>query len=293
MANELAELSNDLAAAVARTGPAVVAVAARPRFTSSGVFWRPGVVVTAAHTVRIDEEIQVTLADGSDVPATLAGRDPGSDVAVLRVEGATNAAVARAGAVPSPGHLVLAIGRSKDSGVNASMGIVSAVSGSWRTWRGGRLDHYIRLDLGLYPGSSGGVAVNVGGEAIGIVTSALSRIAGVAIPATTVDRVVEEILKQGRVARAYLGVGLQPVELPDHQTGLIVLSVEPDGPAAHAGVLIGDIFVSLDGKRIADTDDVQSVLEAHGIGQAVEVECLRGGVAKKLAITTAERPQRS
>jgi S1-C subfamily serine protease len=293
MANELAVLSNQLASTVQRAGQAVVAVHARPRFSSSGVFWRPGIVVTAEHAVRIEDEITVTLPGGSNVRATLAGSDPGTDVAVLRVDGSGLEPVARAGAAPAPGNLVLTIGRSKDSGVNATMGIVSAVSGSWRTWRGGRLDQYIRLDLTLYPGSSGGAVINTGGEAIGIATSALSRIAGLAIPASTVDRVLDEILTRGRVSRGYLGVGLQPVELPDHHKGLIVLSLEPEGPAHKAGVLIGDIFVSLGGREVADTDDIQSVLETHRAGESVAAEVLRGGAAKRLEITVGERPRRN
>ena len=287
MAYELATLSNDLASVVERAGHAVVAVHARPRFSSSGVFWRPGIIVTAEHTIRREEEITVTLPDGSNVAAALAGSDAGTEVAVLRVDGASGAPLPQAGAAPAPGNLVLALGRSQDSGVNATMGIVSAVSGSWRTWRGGR------LDLTLYPGSSGGVVVNMAGEAIGIATSVLSRIAGVAIPATTVDRVVGEILTRGHVARGYIGVGLQPVELPDHHKGLIVLSLEPEGPAGKAGVLMGDILVSLGGKAVPDIDDLQSVLESHGIGQSVEAEVLRGGVSKKVAIAIGERPRRS
>jgi S1-C subfamily serine protease len=131
MANELAALSSELATAVERAGQAVVAVHARPRFSSSGVFWQPGIIVTAEHTIRLEEEITVTLPDGSNVPATLAGTDAGTDVAVLRVDGAAGSPIPRAGAVPSPGNLALAVGRSQDSGVNATMGIVSAVSGSW------------------------------------------------------------------------------------------------------------------------------------------------------------------
>src|SRR6266567_4187877 len=199
MANELAALSNDLAAVVAQGKDSVVAVHARPRFSSSGVLWRPGVLVTAEHTVRREEEITVTLPDGTNQPATLAGSDPGTDVAVLKTNWAGGKPVAQNVADPAPGNLVLSLGRSQDSGVNATMGIVSAVSGAWRTWRGGRLDRYIRLDLTLYPGSSGGVVVNTAGEAIGIATSALSRIAGVAIPAATIDRVADEILTRGRV----------------------------------------------------------------------------------------------
>jgi len=291
MANELAALSNELAAAVEQAGRSVVAVHARPRFSSSGVFWREGVIVTAQHTIRREEEITVTLPDGANAPATLAGSDPGTDVAVLKVESAGPAAAARACAPPAPGNLALTIGRSEDSGVNATMGIVSAVSGSWRTWRGGRLDHYIRLDLTLYPGSSGGVVVSTAGEVIGIATSALSRIAGVAIPATTIDRVADEILARGRVSRGYLGVGLQPVELPDHHKGLIVLSLAPDGPAAKAGVLIGDILVSLGGSAVDDTDDIQGVLELHPVGQRVEAVVLRGGVSRDIAIVVGERPR--
>ena len=292
MANELAALSNEIAAAVELAGRNVVAVHARPRFSSSGVFWRPGAIVTAEHTVRREEEITVTLPDGATVPATLAGTDPGTDLAVLKIDITTHAP-GRSTTAPAPGTLALTIGRSEDSGVNATLGIISARSGEWRTWRGGRLDHYIRLDLTLYPGSDGGAVVNTNGETIGIATSALSRIAGLAIPSLTVDRVVDEILARGRVTRGYLGVGLQPVELPDHLKGLIVLSVEPAGPAASAGILIGDILVKLGGKPVQDTDDIQLVLERHVVGGKVEVEVLCGGKPRRIDVVVGERPRRS
>jgi len=293
MGNEMASLSEELAAAVERAGRVVVAVHARPRYPSSGVFWRPGIIVTAEHTVRKEEEITATLPGGSAVPATLVGSDAGTDVAVLRVESSEGVEPVAAGPPPAAGSLVLCVGRSPDSGVNASMGIVSALSGSWRSWRGGRLDHYIRLDLRMFPNSSGGLVVSTAGQTVGIATSALSRIAGLAIPVSTVDRVVDEILARGRVARGYLGVGLQPVELPDHHKGLIVLSLEPEGPAARAGLLIGDILVFLDGKALTDTDDIQAVLESRRAGQDVEAEVLRGGVPKRIAVTVGERPGRS
>jgi S1-C subfamily serine protease len=292
MANELAALSNEIAAAVELAGRNVVAVHARPRFSSSGVLWRPGAIVTTEHTVRREEEITVTLPDGSTVPAALAGTDPGTDLAVLKIDAGTHAP-GRTTTAPSPGTLALTIGRSEDSGVNATLGIISACSGEWRTWRGGRLDHYIRLDLTLYPGSDGGAVVSTSGETIGIATSALSRIAGLAIPAVTVDRVVNEILARGRVARGYLGVGLQPVELPDHQKGLIVLSLEPAGPASSAGILIGDILVKLGGKPVQDTDDIQLVLEGHAVGGKVAVEVLRGGESRGIDVVVGERPRRS
>jgi S1-C subfamily serine protease len=292
MANELAALSNELAAVVEGVGKSVVAVHARPRFSSSGVFWRSGIIVTAEHAIRREEEIQVTLPEGKNVPATLVGSDPGSDLAVLKVEDG-GAPVKAAQQAPAPGNLALAIGRSEDSGVNATLGIVSAVGPAWRTWRGGRLDSYIRLDLTLYPGTTGGLVVNTAGEAIGIATPALSRIAGVAIPTPTIERVLDEILQRGRVARGYLGVGLQPVEISDHHKGLIVLSLESGGPAAKAGILIGDILTSLGGKNVSDTEDIQSALEGRAVGTAVVTVFSRGGETRNVEITIGERPGRN
>jgi len=289
MANELAALSNELAAAVERAGRSVAAVHARPRFSSSGVIWRPGIIVTAEHTIRREEEITVTLPNGVNQPATLLGSDAGTDLAVLKLAEAGGEAPPQGAAPARPGHLALAVGRSQDSGVNATLGIVSAVSGAWRTWRGGRLDQYIRLDLTMYPASSGSAVIDTSGAALGIATSALSRIAGVAIPSSTINRVLDEILARGHVRRGYLGVGLQPVELPDHHKGLIVLSVEAGGPAAKAGVLIGDVLVSLGEKAVADTDDVQLALESSGVGQTIDTGLLRGGEKRRIAITVGER----
>jgi len=290
MSTQLAALSNELAAAVKQAEPHVVAVHARPRFSSSGVFWKPGVIVTAEHTIRREEEITVTLPDGHTVPATLAGSDAGTDIAVLKVE----AGPARPphAAAPAPGTLALAIGRSEESGVNASLGIISACSGEWRTWRGGQLDRYIRLDLNVFPTSDGGAVINTAGELIGVATTALSRIAGLAIPTATIERVAEQILTRGHVARAYIGVGLQPVELPEHHKGLIVLSLEAGGPAAKAGVLVGDIFVAVGGRAVAETEDLQGALESTAPGQIVEADVLRGGDARKIKITVGERPRR-
>lgn len=292
MATDLATFSSELAGIVERAAPSVVAVHARPRFSSSGVFWRPGVIVTAEHTIRREEEITITTPDGVTTPATLAGSDPGTDLAILKT-GHPGQTPPTLTAEPVPGHIALTIGRSQDSGVNATMGIVSALGPAWRTWRGGRLDRYLRLDLTLYPGSSGGLVVNSAGEALGIATSALSRIAGVAIPASTVNRVVDELLARGRVRRGYLGVGLQPVELPDHHKGLIVLSLEPEGGAAKAGVLIGDVLLSLAGRPVADTDDIQAALETRAVGDSIEAEIVRGGAARKIDITIGERPGRA
>jgi S1-C subfamily serine protease len=293
MENELVALSNELAGAVEQAGSAVVGVNARPRFASSGVLWRPGVIVTAEHTIRRREEIGVTLPDGRSTSATLAGRDAGTDIAVLKLaEEGPPATKFGSPETLKPGHVVLAIGRSADSGVNATMGVMSAVSGPWRSWRGGQIDQYLRLDLTLYPGSSGGAVVDTAGRVLGIATSALSRIAGLAVPVSTVNRVVDELLRSGHVSRGYLGLGLHPVSLPDGNTGLIVLSAEPKGPAASAGVLIGDIVVALAGKPVRDTDDIQTALDGQSVGKPLSARIVRGGQVIEVTITVGERPRR-
>jgi S1-C subfamily serine protease len=302
MENALVALSNELAGAVKRAAGSVVTVNARPRAASSGVHWRPGVIVTAEHTVKHDEEITIVTEGGGAVPATLVGRDPGTDLAVLKAEGLKNPVAEFSKDQLHPGSLALALGRSADSGVNATMGIISAVSGSWRTWRGGMMDQYIRLDVTLYPGTSGGAVINTQGQVIGIATNGLSRIAGLAVPVSTVDRVVEQLLTKGHISRGYLGLGLQPIAIPDtlakqlklsKPAGVIVLSVEPGGPSEKAGLFIGDILIALNGTPIEDTDDVQAVLEPGFVGKAVKATIIRGGVLTEASITIAERPRRA
>ena len=298
----LLSLSNDLAGAVERAGGATVAVNARQRMASSGIHWRQGVVVTADHTVERDEEITVTLANGKSMPATLAGRDPSTDLAVLRVEG-IEAPIAHIGdaAGLKVGHLVIAIGRPGEDGLAASMGAVSALGGPWRTWRGGHVGQFIRPDLTLYPGFSGGPLADAQGQVVGLVTSGLSRGAGLAIPAATVTAVVEQILAKGHIARGYLGLGMQPVHLPDDlkarlslpaNQGLIVVSVGAGGPAEQGGLLIGDVLVALDGAPVADTNDVQTLLGPERVGKPITVQVVRGGAATQVTVTVGERPQK-
>ena len=306
MENPLIALSLELAATAERAGQSVVAVNARWRNASSGVLWRNGVVVTADHTIRREEEIRVTLPDGRSTAAELAGRDPGTDLAVLKVDTA-DAAIPRSPAPDSikTGNLALAIGRSEQTGVSAAMGVVSNVSGPWHTWRGGKLDRFIRLDIGLYPGLSGAAVVDAEGKLIGIATAGLSRTSLLAIPAATIDRVTDELLRQGHIARGYLGVGLQPIPLPEHlrtklksaegglaQGGLIVLSVEPDGPAGQAGVLIGDVLIALDRTSVSGTDDVQEFLSGDRVGKPLTASLLRGGDLIERKVTVGERPRR-
>jgi S1-C subfamily serine protease len=301
METTLIALSNELAAAAESAGQYVTAIHARPRFSSSGVIWRPGVIVTADHTIRREEQIRVTLPNGETVTAELAGRDPGTDLAVLKVD--TSGPPVTSSDSIKTGNLALAIGRTEETGVNAALGIVSSVSGPWHTWRGSRIEQFIRLDLGLYPGASGGAVVDVTGKVFGIATTGLSRTSVLAIPASTVNRVTDELLSKGHVSRGFLGVGLQPIALPEHLIskltgrtatgGLIVLSVEPGGPAADGGLLLGDVLVSLGGKPMEDTDDVQGFLSAGHVGKVVKAGVLRGGEPAELNITIAERQRRT
>src|SRR5262245_24104610 len=292
----LRSLSNDLAGAVARTAPAVVTVHARRRLPSTGIHWRPGVVATANHTVRVEEDISVTMADGRALPAVLAGRDPGTDLAVLTVKdaGADTAALGDDQAL-AVGQLVLAIGH----GPRASWGVIAAPGPRWRTWRGGEIDRLVRLDLTMYPGFSGGPLVDATGRVVGLNTSGFARDAHLALPATTVSRVADELVRAGHVARGYLGLGMQPVSLPEplrgalglvQETGLIVVMVAPDGPAAHAGVLLGDVLVALGGAPVADLEDIQSQLPSDRIGSAIPAVLIRAGARVELSITVGAQP---
>jgi serine protease Do len=288
MQNSLTNLSDELAGVVESAGASVVAVYGGGRMPSSGVHWSPGLIVTSDHTLRRDEEIRVGLADGRIIAAELAGRDPGSDLAVLKIDAGSLAVLSNARQTQvKTGNIVLAIGRHRDIGVCAAMGIVSVVGPGYQTWRGGRLDSFLRLDLELYPGCSGALVVDSTGQAVGVASPVHSRIAPVAIPAATVDRVAAELAKRGYVARGYLGVGMQPVALPDG-AGLIVVSVEKNSPAAKAGFVIGDILLALDGKPARDTRDVQMFLTGDKIGKSIAVSILRGGEKKEIALTVGE-----
>jgi len=293
----LLTLSNDLATAVERAGQVVFGVNARTRLGSTGVHWRSGLIVTANHTVRVDEDITVTRPDGRAIAATLAGRDPAIDIAVLKVD-APDVAVADLGESNAVrvGHLVLAVGR----GPCASWGVVSAIGeGRGPRSAGGAL---FSLDLTLYPGFSGGPLVNAQGQVIGVNSSGTSRHLQLAIPSAAVTRVVDELVRRGRLARPYLGVGTQPVSLPEalrqrfnleQPTAVIVVAVQPSSPAASAGLLMGDIIVSLGGTSITDPGDLASVLRPDHVGEEMTVSVLRGGEPRDIRITVGERPRRS
>ena len=297
----LAGLSRDLTAAVEHVGRSVVAIHARRRIPSSGVVWRPGVVVTASHTVTRDEEITVTLSSGRTTTASLAGRDPSTDLAVLRLDDAAVPPVERGeDADLQVGRLVLALGRP-GAQLTASLGIVSAVGGEWRTWQGGKIDRFVRLDLAIYDGFSGGPLVEASGRVLGLNTSGLARAMALALPTRTVERVAEQLLTSGRVSRGYLGLAAQPVQLPEtlrqrHAlpggVGLVIVNLEPNGPAERDGLLLGDIIIAIDGHEMADPSDVLAALGSERVGKPISVRLVRAGEVRDVKVTVAERPAR-
>ena len=299
MSATLIDLSNALAQVTERAASSAVAVHTEARGSSTGVIWQPGVIVTAEHALRRDEEIQVTLPDGRVVPASLAGRDPSTDLAVLKCSEAAASRVETADAADvRPGILALVVGRTRASGPVAAFGVVSLVASERQTWTGAALAPYIRLDLALQPTAVGGAAVDTRGKVFGIATPRFARFGAIAVPTATVNRVVDIILQKGRIPRGYLGVGLQPVRLPEalrqslqraEKTAAIVLEVEPQSPAHKAGILIGDILVSLEGKPVADLENVQSHLYGENIGKTLSAKIVRGGAAQTLNIVVSER----
>jgi S1-C subfamily serine protease len=300
MSTELIELSNALAQAADRAATSAVAVHTEARGSSSGIVWRSGVIVTSEHALRRDDEIRVTLPDGRAVPATLAGRDPSTDIAVLKCAEADSAAQKFGDeAAVKPGNLVLVVGRTRASGPVAALGVVSLVAADRRTWTGASLAPYIRLDVGLQPTAIGGSVIDAQGDVVGLATPRFARFGAIAVPASAINKIADTLLKKGRIPRGYLGVGLQPVSLPDalrqslhrkEKTAAIVLEVRPGGPADKAGVVIGDILVSLAGQPITRLEDVQTALAGDAIGKSLPLKFVRGGSLQEGSIVIAERP---
>jgi S1-C subfamily serine protease len=284
--NSLVTLSEDLAAAVQQAARAVVAVHARPRLPSTGIHWRPGLVVTADHTVRTDEGVTVTRPDGQSVAATIVGRDATLDVALLRID---------AGDVPVAdiadsdgvrvGHIVLALG----TGPRVSWGVVSVIGAGAAA---PALGDVFGLDLTLYPGFSGGPLVDTRGSVVGLNTSGAARHLQFAIPTNTVGRAVDELVRHGRIARAYLGVGTQPVRLSDEdRTAVIVVDIQAGSPAARS-LMLGDVIVSLDGRAVSDPFELRALLRSTRVGQRLTATIVRAGQRLDVELTVGERPAR-
>lgn len=300
MADKIWEtLSYELAAVTSAAGKSVVAVVGR-RHPSSGIVFRSDAIVTAHHALRRDDEITVITGPEQRTKARVAGRDPGTDLAVLRLEHSIDAPVANWASTSQVkvGELVLALGRTWRGNVVASAGILSGViADPWRTWRSGELDQFIRPDLTLYPGFSGGPLLGSSGNFLGMNTVGLHR-NGITVPASTLQRVASDLLEKGRIERPYLGLGMTPVPLPESlrsklnltaSEGLLVAHVEPGGPAEKAGVMLGDLLLELAGQSVTDTEDVQNVLRSKRSGEEIEAAIIRAGASARLHITLGSR----
>jgi serine protease DegQ len=297
----LPEISQQLADAVSAASASVVAVHGRPRLASTGVHWRDGVIVTTDATIKRTDDLSVTLPDGKRVTATLAGRDPGTDLAALRIAtGLLPVATRAAAADLRPGNLVLALARTGTDGAHATFGVVSSVGDAWRTWRGGTLDRRVQSDVNLPPGFGGGPLVTAHGAIAGINSGGMSKPLCVTVPDSTIDRILDAVLNRGYVARGWLGASMQTVRFSDAATaklgfdgrgGLVVLDVEHDSPAAHGGVMIGDVLVRIDDMRITQHDDVMTFLGGERVGTVVQMHVVRGGAVVIVPVTIGERPR--
>ena len=296
------QFSKELSEIVDKAGNAIVAVDARSGHTSSGIVWHPDTILTAAHAVRHETNIGIILGPGRTVLARLVGRDRGTDIAVLRLDQAIEAQPAQFGDTKSlsVGHTAVAVARTRRGNIVASAGIISGLMGEWQVARS-RIDQFIRPDINLYPGFSGGALVDAAGGILGLNTSGLLRGKSITIPSSTVLRTAEEIASTGHVARPYVGLVMQPVQIPDSLqkkagvnigTGLLVMHVEPAGPADAAGVLLGDVLLDMDGRAFADVDDVSDVLGRKGAGQEVQTSLIRGGQRLQVGIRVGNRPAR-
>jgi len=296
-------LSNAIADAVERGGSVTALVNARRRRPLSGILIAPDLVLTASHGVEREEDIQVLLPGGGQASAALAGRDRGSDLAVLRLAEKSSLAAAQPGdEAARVGHLVVAVGRPSNDGVQASLGMVNAIGSDLRTMGGAVIERYLVTDAVPYPGFSGGPLVDLGGSVLGINTSGLARGTSLAIPARSAWDTAQVLAQHGHIKRGFLGIRSQEVELPANlqgtvqelvgrrqETGLLVVGIEPEGPAAQGGLMVGDILVSVEGQPAATHDELIMRLSGNVVGRAAEIRVLRGGQLQAVSVKVAER----
>jgi S1-C subfamily serine protease len=293
----LATLSTSMATAVSRAARAVVQVDARRRLPASGLIWaKEGLVITAHHVARRDQNINVRLHDGRLLAAQLVGRDPTTDLALLQIPANDAAPLPAAESEPAVGNLVLALGRP-GQGIQATIGVISALGESWRTRTGGQIDQYLQTDVLMYPGFSGGPLIDANGALLGLNTSGLSRGISLTIPRATLGRVVEALQSHGRIRRGYLGVSTQQAALPPdaekeagQEMGLLIVSVEPDSPAAAGGLTLGDTIIALGDAAITSHDELVAQLSGDQVGRTIAVAIVRGGEIDKKEVTIGERP---
>lgn len=292
------QLSESFSRTVAALENSIVAVYGGGRSTSSGVIWRPGVVVTTHSSLGHRETVKV-IHGAEPISAKVIGRDAGTDLAIIRMQSEELKPVEKiADRDVRAGEIVLSVGRSRLGDISASCGIVARTGSAWQTWRGGKIDRLIRPDVRLYVGQPGSALVDREQRVVGINSPALARMAVITVPAQTIDRVVDAVLERGHVPRPFLGIAMQPVPVPDALRAqvsaeteyvLLITHVEAGGPAAQAGAMVGDLIVSVDGTAVENVREILRRLASSRIGESIPVVVMRGGVKVDLAVTVADR----
>jgi S1-C subfamily serine protease len=294
-------LSQRISELAEQAGRAVVAVEAGSRVSASGVHWKEGVVVTAAHLVRRAENVSVLLPGGETVKGEIAGGDGTTDLAAIRIESPHGLSTLPQSSSAKTGELVLAVGRSRRGELAVAAGIMARVGGPWTTWRGGKIDRLLRPDVRLYPGQSGSALINGRGELLGINSAVLARASAITIPVETVERVVSELLERGHISQPYLGVAMQDVPLPqewqavagtNQQSALLVMHVAPESPAKQAGIMVGDLIVSVAGEGVQGYRSLHRLLAGKRSGDALQLGLIRSGSAIEINVTLGDRPKR-
>jgi len=296
----LTDFSNQMADIVSSAAPSIVQVRGRRR-PASGVVYGEGTVVTTMRALGREDGLQVRLHDGGLLDAELAGWDPTTTLAALRVPGLTSRGLTPTQTPARVGHIVLAVGRSWSNAVTASAGIVSVIGGPLPTGRRRAIDQVIRTTAPMHDGFAGGALLDASGGLLGVATAAEIRGLGVVIPAAIAWKAIAGIFEHGGVKRGYLGVAGHSVRLPDNQRSvpalrdrdeaLLVVGLTSDGPAAHAGLLVGDIIVAFDEHPIESPEDLLDLLTGDRVGRALSLSVLRGGAEAKLTVTVGERPR--
>lgn len=298
MPSPLAEFSQQLANTVEKAGQSIVSILEGGRAGVSGTIWREGIGAAVDHTLHGLDEVTVILPSGEEAKASVSGRDPGADIAILKLPTDAPPSTLADDSIARVGEIVLSVGRRGTDGLAATYGLISAIGGPWRTSSGRRVDRWFRLDLNPFPGFSGGPIINAAGEVLGIANSGPGRSAAV-VPASTVNRIVDEILKHGRTVRGYIGIGVQPVAFPEDAwqklgisggRGLLIIAVAPEAADTQAGLMLGDVIVAIDGKTLQTGANLQSILDGENIGKSVSVDVVRGGQLLKIAVTVREKP---
>jgi S1-C subfamily serine protease len=282
----LSSLSSAIADVVAKTAPAIVSVHSH-RSRASGFVWKSGFIITADEALAEEGEVSVRLADGTTRPATIAGRDHTTDIALLKTDTAGLTPIKLSATVPVLGSLSPVVAATHGA-PNALLGIVSLVGGAWRSMRGGEIDARIELDVRLRHSHEGGLALDAAGNAFGMAVFGPRRV--LVIPAVTIERVAPKLETHGRIARGYLGVGLQPVELDDG-VGAMVMSVDKSGPSAAAGLRQGDVIVSWNGENLSGVRSLLRSLGPDSVGKIADLVVRRAGEPVNVKIMIGERPR--